>query len=230
MSRWHRVDATEVWHWYAGAPLALDVADAKGTRRLTLGVDLAAGERPQAVVPVHAWQRAQSQGAWTLVGCTVAPGFEFARFELAPWDLIPRPRRNERWSKVYRRLRVARAPLHRLSTFCPPRILVPTRWVASVFAVRVAAPPACACGANPTRMNWHAANECGPCDSRVTKTTLRRLGVVPYEEGSRRAVPKRGFRGLRQHLPVAEAQERGGAPSASPRTPAPGCMRSSPAA
>jgi uncharacterized protein len=89
ISRWHRVDATEVWHWYAGAPLALDVADAKGTRRLTLGVNLAAGERPQAVVPVHAWQRAQSQGAWTLVGCTVAPGFEFARFELAPVGFDP---------------------------------------------------------------------------------------------------------------------------------------------
>ncbi|MGH8431792.1 MAG: cupin domain-containing protein [Solimonas sp.] len=89
VSRWHRVDATEVWHWYAGAPLLLTVADASGRRDLRLGSDLAAGERPQAIVPAHAWQQAQSLGAWTLVGCTVAPGFEFAGFELAPADFEP---------------------------------------------------------------------------------------------------------------------------------------------
>ncbi len=91
-SHWHRVDAAEVWHWYAGVPLALDIAPAFGRReRVTLGSDLAAGERPQAVVPAHAWQAAQSFGDWTLVGCTVAPGFEFAKFELAPkgWEPIP---------------------------------------------------------------------------------------------------------------------------------------------
>jgi uncharacterized protein len=88
-SRWHRVDAAEVWHWYAGAPLALTVADAAGRRDVRLGCDLGSGERPQAVVPAGAWQRARSLGAWTLVGCTVAPGFEFAGFELAPPGFEP---------------------------------------------------------------------------------------------------------------------------------------------
>jgi predicted cupin superfamily sugar epimerase len=89
VSRWHRVDAAEVWHWHAGAPLLLTVADASGRRDRRLGIDLAAGERPQAVVPAQAWQQAQSLGALTLAGCTVAPGFEFAGFELAPPDFEP---------------------------------------------------------------------------------------------------------------------------------------------
>ena len=89
MSRWHRVDAAEVWHWYAGAPLALTIADDGGRRVLRLGADLAAGERPQAVVPAGAWQQAESLGAWTLVGCTVAPGFQFSGFELAPPGFEP---------------------------------------------------------------------------------------------------------------------------------------------
>jgi hypothetical protein len=84
VSRWHKVDAAEVWHWYAGAPLLLAIAE-KGTRREErLGPDLASGERPLAAVPAHAWQQAQSLGAWTLVGCTVAPGFDFSGFEMAP--------------------------------------------------------------------------------------------------------------------------------------------------
>jgi hypothetical protein len=91
VSHWHRVDAAEVWHWYAGAPLALGIADDTGRRTLTLGPDLANGERPQAVVPAQAWQQARSLGAWTLVGCTVAPSFEFARFELAPPGFEPSP-------------------------------------------------------------------------------------------------------------------------------------------
>ena len=82
-SHWHRVDAVEVWHYYAGDALMLQIADDGGQRRVTLGSDLVAGEVPQAVVPAHAWQAAQSSGEWTLVGCTVAPGFEFAKFELA---------------------------------------------------------------------------------------------------------------------------------------------------
>ncbi len=88
-SHWHRVDAAEVWHFHAGAPLMLEIAPASGGReRVTLGADLAAGERPQAIVPAHAWQAAQSLGDWTLCGCTVAPGFDFAKFELAPkgWE------------------------------------------------------------------------------------------------------------------------------------------------
>jgi uncharacterized protein len=88
-SDWHRIDAAEVWHFYAGAPLELEIA-ANGRRdRITLGSDLAAGQRPQAVVPAHAWQAARSFGDWTLVGCTVAPGFEFAKFEMAPAGWTP---------------------------------------------------------------------------------------------------------------------------------------------
>jgi hypothetical protein len=90
-SHWHRVDAVEVWHHYAGAPLVLEMAEsAQGpVRRMKLGDDLAAGERPQGVVPAGHWQAAESLGAWTLVGCTVAPGFAFASFEMAPPDWTP---------------------------------------------------------------------------------------------------------------------------------------------
>lgn len=89
ISRWHRVDAAEAWHWHAGAPLALAIADPAGRRIVRLGADLAAGERPQAVVPRGAWQQAESLGAWTLVGCTVAPGFRFEGFEIAPPGFEP---------------------------------------------------------------------------------------------------------------------------------------------
>jgi predicted cupin superfamily sugar epimerase len=87
-SQWHRVDAVEAWHYYAGDALSLQIADHDGTRTIRLGPDLDAGEVPQAIVPAHAWQAAESTGDWTLVGCTVAPGFEFAGFELAPkgWE------------------------------------------------------------------------------------------------------------------------------------------------
>ena len=88
-SHWHRIDAVEVWHYYAGSALALRIADADGERSVALGPDLTAGEYPQAVVPAHAWQAAESTGDWTLVGCTVAPGFEFAKFELAPKAWTP---------------------------------------------------------------------------------------------------------------------------------------------
>ncbi|HLK82235.1 MAG TPA: cupin domain-containing protein [Xanthobacteraceae bacterium] len=92
-SSWHRIDAAEVWHYYAGAPLELEVADTDQgpVRRLRLGIDLLAGERPQAVVPRGAWQAAKSLGDWTLAGCTVAPGFAFTGFELAPQGWTPRP-------------------------------------------------------------------------------------------------------------------------------------------
>jgi len=84
-SHWHRVDAVEIWHWYAGAPLALEISEREGhIVRITLGNDLANGQCPQAIVPAHAWQAAQSLGGWTLCGATVAPGFEFKGFELAP--------------------------------------------------------------------------------------------------------------------------------------------------
>jgi len=87
-SHWHRIDAVEIWHHYAGDPLALRIADGPDLQTVTLGPDLAAGHLPQAIVPAHAWQAAESTGDWTLVGCTVAPAFNFATFELAPaqWE------------------------------------------------------------------------------------------------------------------------------------------------
>jgi hypothetical protein len=90
-SHWHRVDATEIWHWHAGVPLMLEISPNEHgpVTRHTLGPNLATGERPQAVVPAHAWQAAQSLGDWTLVGCTVAPGFDFNGFELAPKGWAP---------------------------------------------------------------------------------------------------------------------------------------------
>ncbi|MEM9027519.1 MAG: cupin domain-containing protein [Pseudomonadota bacterium] len=89
-SHWHRVDAAEVWHWYAGAPLELSQSDG-GAPALAqiLGTDIASGARPQIVVPANTWQSARSLGDWTLVGCTVAPGFEFSGFEMAPPDWSP---------------------------------------------------------------------------------------------------------------------------------------------
>jgi predicted cupin superfamily sugar epimerase len=88
-SHWHRIDAVEVWHYYAGSPLTLQIADSDEIRSVRLGADLAAGEVPQAIVPAQAWQAAESTGDWTLVGCTVAPGFDFATFELAQKDWTP---------------------------------------------------------------------------------------------------------------------------------------------
>ena len=88
-SQWHRIDAAEVWHFYAGSPLKLQIADNGVRRTIALGADLAAGEIPQAIVPAQAWQAAESTGDWTLVGCTVAPGFDFATFELAPNGWTP---------------------------------------------------------------------------------------------------------------------------------------------
>ena len=90
ISRWHRVDAVEVWHWYAGSALELSIA-APGDRRLVvrLGGDILAGDAPQLVVPAGHWQQAQSQGDWTLAGCTVAPAFSFDGFELAPVGFEP---------------------------------------------------------------------------------------------------------------------------------------------
>lgn len=85
VSHWHRIDATEIWLWHAGAPIELKIDEAT----VVLGRDIAAGERPQAVVPAHAWQSARSLGDWTLVSCVVAPGFEYAGFELAPPNFAP---------------------------------------------------------------------------------------------------------------------------------------------
>jgi uncharacterized protein len=89
-SHWHRVDAVEVWHYYAGAPLRLSVVDGATEQIFRLGADIHADEIPQVTVPARAWQAAETLGDWTLVGCTVAPGFEFAKFELAPAGWEPR--------------------------------------------------------------------------------------------------------------------------------------------
>jgi predicted cupin superfamily sugar epimerase len=86
--RWHNVDATEIWHHYAGAPLELRTSDGGAVQVELLGPDLAAGQRPQRTVPPGAWQRARTLGAFTLVGCTVSPAFAFEGFTLAPpgWE------------------------------------------------------------------------------------------------------------------------------------------------
>ncbi|MBB2972519.1 cupin domain-containing protein [Mesorhizobium sp. RMAD-H1] len=90
ISAWHRVrDAAEVWHWYGGSPLELKLSDGSARRTIRLGLDLEKGERPQGVVPAGWWQTARSLGAWTLVGCTVAPGFDFAQFEMAEPGALP---------------------------------------------------------------------------------------------------------------------------------------------
>ena len=90
-SHWHRVDAAEIWQWSAGAPLELRIAQPTGravVETIRLGGDVGGGDRPQAVVPPGAWQSAAPLGAWSLVGCIVAPAFEYAGFELAPagWE------------------------------------------------------------------------------------------------------------------------------------------------
>lgn len=89
-SRWHKVDAVEIWHHYLGAPLELGIAPERGpARKLVLGPALQSGEHPQAIVPRDHWQQARSLGEFTLVGCTVAPGFEFSSFTLAPDGFSP---------------------------------------------------------------------------------------------------------------------------------------------
>jgi predicted cupin superfamily sugar epimerase len=81
----------EIWHYYAGAPLALEIVARHGgaRERLRLGPHLESGERPQGVVPAFAWQTAQSLGEWSLAGCTAAPGFDFASLEVAPEGWAP---------------------------------------------------------------------------------------------------------------------------------------------
>ena len=88
-SHWHRIDAVEIRHYHAGSALMLEIADGDRRQRVRLGPDIGNGETPQAIVPAHAWQAASSTGDWTLVGCTVAPGFDFETFELAPPDFEP---------------------------------------------------------------------------------------------------------------------------------------------
>ncbi|TDH34820.1 cupin domain-containing protein [Pseudohoeflea suaedae] len=90
-SHWHRVtDASEVWHWHAGGSLKLSLAAPGGPAEShVLGIELAKGQRPQIVVPANCWQSAEPMDTWTLVGCTVAPGFAFSSFEMAPPGWTP---------------------------------------------------------------------------------------------------------------------------------------------
>ncbi len=91
ISAWHRIDAAEVWHFYAGAALELRISsDGDSAQSHRLGRDILNGQRPQIVVPHGAWQSARSTGKWTLVGCTVAPGFQFEKFEMAPASWMPK--------------------------------------------------------------------------------------------------------------------------------------------
>lgn len=92
-SHWHRVDATEIWHFYAGDPLVLSISATKSgpAQEIRLGANLAASQYPQVIVPKGHWQSARPEGAWTLAGCTVSPGFSFDGFTLAPKNFdIPR--------------------------------------------------------------------------------------------------------------------------------------------
>ncbi|SLN46795.1 hypothetical protein ROA7450_02305 [Roseovarius albus] len=92
-NRWHKVDAAEIWHFYSGAPLVLSLAADETGPAIdhTLGADLANGQRPQVIVPPNHWQMARCTGNYTLVGCTVSPGFQFENFILAePGFDIPR--------------------------------------------------------------------------------------------------------------------------------------------
>lgn len=92
-SHWHRVDAAEIWHWYAGAPLSLTVSpNGHDAEAWVLGPEILAGQMPQRIVPKDWWQCATSLGGWTLVGCTVSPGFTFDGFEMAAPDWRPTPR------------------------------------------------------------------------------------------------------------------------------------------
>ncbi|OUS11637.1 cupin [Rhodospirillales bacterium 47_12_T64] len=82
-SHWHRIDAVEMWHWYAGSPLILKSHSGSEEKVVTLGPDVLAGQTPQFVIPKQHWQAASAEQGWALVGCTVAPAFEFEGFELA---------------------------------------------------------------------------------------------------------------------------------------------------
>lgn len=88
-SHWHRVDAAETWHWHAGAALTLRLSTGRGESTVRVGPDLSAGESLLGHVPAGMWQAAESLGAWTLVSCTVCPGFRFEGFELAPPGWAP---------------------------------------------------------------------------------------------------------------------------------------------
>src|SRR2546423_5785868 len=89
VSRWHRIDVAEVWHWYEGDPLELSVVGSGAITRIPLGPKLSEGQRPQLIVQARAWQRAKALGSYALCGCTAAPGFEFSELQIAPEGWSP---------------------------------------------------------------------------------------------------------------------------------------------
>jgi hypothetical protein len=88
-SHWHRVDAHELWLWHSGSTLALLIDDGNATVEHRLGRNVTDGERPQLLVPAHAWQAAEARAGWALVSCVVTPAFEFSGFTLAPEGWTP---------------------------------------------------------------------------------------------------------------------------------------------
>ena len=89
-SHWHRLDAPEIWSYHAGSPVTVSVwIEGRPVETHRLGNNLATGERPQVMVPAGAWQAGESLGDWSLIGCVVAPAFQFSGFELAPRDWSP---------------------------------------------------------------------------------------------------------------------------------------------
>ncbi len=93
VSAWHRIDATEIWHFVDGAPLTLTLYTEGGKpEERTLGNSIAQGEEPHIIIAPHEWQSARSNGAWTLISCIVAPAFNFEGFEMlkggTPWQNI----------------------------------------------------------------------------------------------------------------------------------------------
>ena len=90
VSRWHHIDAAEVWHWYDGDALELSFVGSGSVSRALLGPKVNEGQRPQVLIQAGAWQSARPLGAYTLCGCTVAPGFEFSKLKIAPKGWVPR--------------------------------------------------------------------------------------------------------------------------------------------
>ena len=86
ISHWHKIDSVEIWHYYDGSPLILRIANEGNNEIATkiLGPNLAKSQSPQILVNKNLWQSAETTGDYTLVGCTVSPGFEFSKFTLAP--------------------------------------------------------------------------------------------------------------------------------------------------
>ncbi|MET0403022.1 MAG: cupin domain-containing protein [Cystobacter sp.] len=101
---WHRVNSAEVWHFYDGQPLTLHLLDESQGRleTVTLGRDVTRGERPQVLIPAGVLQAGQPQGDYALCGCTVAPGFDFADWEMPGGEELAA--RHPEHAELFRRL------------------------------------------------------------------------------------------------------------------------------